>query len=216
MGKGASNLANQTQQSQLQDSNALIQLAQGQAANANTLFQTSLPGFQQATSFYENLASGDPYAIARTLAPQAAAVDTASAGAKQNILQNGPAGGEKNLALEQVDVNRGAQIGGAATQGFLNAQNSLASLAQGGINSSQSATGLATSGLNSASSGFNNVGNQAIQQKGQTLGAFGALGGDATEVATKGMSGGGKSSGSGGGGGPDMTTINALSSMGLG
>jgi hypothetical protein len=191
VGKGASNLTAQTQAGELADSNSLVQLAQGQAANASTLFNSSLPGFQSAENFYSSIASGDPYAISKAISPAAQAADTAAASAKGNILQNGPAGGEKNLALEQVDVNRGAQVGSTASQSYLNSFNSLAGLAGQGIGESQSATSAAMSGYNGASSGFSNVGNQAIQQKGQTLGAFGSLGTDASTLGGAALGAGG-------------------------
>lgn len=191
MGKGASNLTSEAQSAQIADSASLVQLAQGQAANANQLFQASMPGFNTAESFYSALAGGDPYAIARTLAPQAQQISTASAGARQNILQNGPAGGEKNLALEQVNVNQGAQVGSTASQAFLNAPNALASLAGQGVGESQSAAGLGISGLSSANTGYGNVAQQSIQQKGNSLGAFSSLGSDAATVGGAALGAGG-------------------------
>jgi hypothetical protein len=183
MGKGASNTMQQAQSQELAGSGSLIALAQQQAGNASTLFNQSLPGFSQAQSFYRDLASGDPYALMRAISPATQQITAASTGAKQNILSNAPAGGEKNLALEQVDVNQGAQVGKTASEAFLNAPNALAQLAQQGIGESQNATGLALSGTSSGIQGFGQVGQEAVQQKGATLGAFGSLGGD---VATLG------------------------------
>lgn len=178
------------EQGQLANSSALLQIAQGQASNANTLFQTSLPGFDKATSFYNALASGDPYAISRAIAPVAQQADTAAGAAKANILNTGPAGGEKTLALEQVDVNRGAQVGDAATKGYTGSFNALASLAGTGISQSQGAAGLGISGLNSSSSTLGSVFGEQFQQqqfqaeqKGNTLGSLASLAGDAALLA---------------------------------
>ena len=94
-----------------QDASALTALAQQQGANANTLFNLTEPGMATAENFYQVLASGDPTAIARAIAPATQQISQATAGAKQNIMTNAPAGGEKNLALEQADVSQGAQVG---------------------------------------------------------------------------------------------------------
>jgi hypothetical protein len=153
----------------------LVQLAQQQAGNSAQLFQTAMPGYQQANAFYESLASGDPGKIAAATAPATQQITQASTGAKQNILNNAPAGGEKNLALENVDVNQGAQVGKTASEGYLNSFNALGQLSQQGMGASQNAAGLATSQYGAANQGFGQVGSEALQHKGQTLGAFGGL-----------------------------------------
>ncbi len=179
MGKGGVDAANSQQQT---DQNALTQIAMGQANNANTLFNASLPGFQTAENHYSALASGDPYAIASAIAPQAQQADQQAASAKQNILQNGPAGGEKNLALEQVDVNRGATVGNAASSGYSGSFNALAQLAGQGVGESQSASGQALSGYGTAGGMALQEQNLQVQQKGNTLGALSSLGGDAATL----------------------------------
>ena len=173
----------------LQNQDALVKIAQGQSSNAAQLFSSSFPGFQKAESFYSALSSGDPYAIMRALAPVATQADTAAGAAKANILNTGPAGGEKTLALEQVDVNRGAQVGEAATKGYTGSFNALASLAGQGVGESQSGAGLAISGLNSSSQTLSSLGGLQMQsqqieaeKKGNTLGALSSLGGDAATL----------------------------------
>jgi hypothetical protein len=125
----------------------------------------------------------------RAIAPVAQQADTAAGAAKANILNTGPAGGEKTLALEQVDVNRGAQVGDAATKGFAGSFNALASLSGQGVGESQSAAGLGISGLNSSSQTLGTIGSQQLQaqqlqaeQKGNSLGALSSLGGDAATL----------------------------------
>jgi hypothetical protein len=175
VGKGAAATAQSAESSTLANSNSLVQLAQQQAGNSAQLFQTAMPGYAAATDFYTSLSSGDPGKIAAAIAPSTQAITQASTGAKQNILNNAPAGGEKNLALENVDVNQGAQVGKTASEGYLNSFNALGQLSQQGMGASQNAAGLATSQYGAANQGFGQVGSEALQHKGQTLGAFGGL-----------------------------------------
>lgn len=181
MGK-SSGLSDSVQQGELQNSTALTQIAQAQAGRSDQLFQESNPGFVQAENFYGTLGTGDPYAIARAISPATQQISTATAGAKQNIMNNAPAGGEKNLALEGADVSQGAQVGQAATGSFLNSFNALASLAGQGTGESIAGAGTAISGYNSANQGLNALGQQQIQQKGAQLGALTSLGSDAATV----------------------------------
>lgn len=182
MGK-SSGLSPQVESSIQANDTALTQIASQQAANSQTLFNQANPGFQTAENFYGTLASGDPYAIARAVAPQTQQIAQATAGAKQNIQQNAPSGGEKNLALEQADVSQGAQVGQVSSGAVSGAYNALASLAGQGTGESISGAGNAISGFNSANQGLGQLGNLQIQQKGAQLGALTSLGGD---VATLG------------------------------
>lgn len=161
---------------------ALVQLAQAQAANANSLFQTTFPGLQTAENFYSVAASGDPYQLARITAPAASQISAATAGAKANILNNAPAGGEKTLALENADVSQGAQVGQVASSAYLNAPNALGALAGQGVGESISAAGTGISGLSSSNQGAYNSAQLGIQQKGAQLGALSSLGQDAATV----------------------------------
>ena len=182
MGK-SSGLSSQVQQGMLDNSNALTKIAQQQEGNAQTLFSESNPGFQQAEQFNQTLASGDPYAISRAISPATQQISEATAGAKQNIMNNAPSGGEKTLALENADVSQGAQVGKAATGSYLNSFNSLAQLAAQGTGESISSAGTGISGYNAANQGLQQVGQLQIQQKGAQLGAMSGLAGDATTLA---------------------------------
>lgn len=194
MGGGKSSESNTTlENAQVSDANALTTLAQGQAANADTLFNLGLPGLQTSENFYSTLASGDPDAIAKLIAPAAQQIQTATAGAKQNILNTAPAGGEKNLAIEQADVTQGAKIGDLATQGYTSAFPALAQIGGANVNSSISSAGTAISADSSANNALSNVVGENIQQKGATLGAFGSLG-----TAVAGGVGGGLGAAAGG------------------
>lgn len=189
MGKGSSGVSESVSSGEQANANALVQIAQQQQNQGSQLFSTSFPGFQKAEQQYSALASGDPYAISRAISPISEQADTAAGAAKANILNTGPAGGEKTLALEQVDVNRGAQVGDAATKGYQGSFNALAQLSGQGVGESQSAAGLGISGLNSSSQTLGTIGSQQIQQqqlqqeqKGNTLGALSSLGGDAATL----------------------------------
>lgn len=178
-GGGKSSESNtQLENAQVTDANALTTLAQGQAANSNTLFNLGLPGLQTSENFYSTLASGDPDAIAKLIAPAAQQIQTATAGAKQNILNTAPAGGEKNLAIEQADVSQGDQIGRLVSQGYTSAFPALAQIGGANVNAGISSAGTATSAFGQAGNALSNVVGENIQQKGATLGAFGTLGSD--------------------------------------
>lgn len=181
MGK-SSGLSQSVQNSEAANATALTQIAQAQEGRADQLFQESNPGFVSAENFYQNLSTGDPYAISRAISPATQQIAQATAGAKQNIMNNAPAGGEKNLAFQQADVSQGAQVGQAATGSFLNSFNALGQLAGQGTGESISSAGTAISGYNSANQGLNALGQQQIQQKGAQLGALTSLGSDAATL----------------------------------
>jgi hypothetical protein len=178
VGKGNAGLQPAVTQGLQSNETALVNLAQTQNANSQSLFNESNPGFVSAENFYGSLASGDPTKIATAISPATQQIAQATAGAKANIMNNAPAGGEKNLALEQADVSQGAQVGQAATGSFLNSYNALATLAGQGTGESISAAGTGISGFGQANAGLGQLGNLQIQQKGAQLGAFTGLAGD--------------------------------------
>lgn len=190
MGKGSSSGVSSGVSSGLQsDADALTAIATSQNASANQLFSTAFPGYAQATQHAETLASGDPYALMRANAPAIAQIGAATTGAKQNILNSAPNGGEKNLALEQADVARGAQIGSLTTNSYNNAFNTLAGLGSQGIGLGQNASSQAISGFNSGAGVTGQIGNFQLQgqqlqaeKKGNSLGALSSLGGDAATL----------------------------------
>lgn len=182
-------LANQT---------ALTGIAEQQAQNAEQLYKTSEPGFQQAEQFYGDLATGDPGAIMHAIAPAAQQINEASTGAKKNILENAPSGGEKNLALEMTDVNKGAEVGKVGASGYTGSFNALAQLAGQGVGESISAAGAGTSAYSAGSQTLGSLGSLNIQdkqlqmqQKGQTMGGLGELAQAGAGAAAGAMSGGG-------------------------
>jgi|SRR5579863_918347 len=172
---------------QLEDAQAglatqLTGLLNQQGGQSQQLFNLAFPGLQQSNAFYEALASGSPNLISAVTAPAAQQVTAASAGAKQNILNTTPAGGERNLALQQVDVNQGAQLGSLASQGYTGAFNALGQLGGQGVGLGQGAASTAISAGSAAGQQYSNLVNEHIQQKGQTLGAIGGGIGDVASL----------------------------------
>jgi hypothetical protein len=191
MGKGNTGQVDPTiQAGELANQTALTKIAGQQEQNAEQLYNLTEPGLVTSENFYEKLASGDPAAIMQAIAPAAQQTAQATAGAKANILANDPAGGEKNLALEMTDVNRGAEIAKSASGATLAAPNALGQLAGQGIGEGISSAGTATSSLSAANTGYSNMQSQIfqgqqlqVQEKGEQLGASGSLAGDAMMFA---------------------------------
>lgn len=181
-----------------QNETALSNLVGQETQQSQQLFNLAAPGFAQAEDYYQSLASGNPAAITRAIAPTAQASAQAQQGANANIMANDPAGGEKNLALEQSNIARQQQIAGAASGASTAANQSLGQLAGQGIGESQTASGQASQGLSAGISGYGTLGNLQLsgqqlqmEQKGQQLGVMGGLVGDVGSVA--GSQQGGKS-----------------------
>lgn len=190
MGKAQTGVSNQVSSAENSNEQALVSLASQQNANSQQLFNQTAPGLTAAENFYSSLATGNPASIATASAPAIQQITQATAGAKQQILNNAPAGGEKNLAIENADVAQGAKIGDVTSGAYLNSYNALAQLAGQGINQSISAAGTGISGLSSANTALGQIGQQQIeaeqmqaQQKGASLGALSSLGGSIFEGA---------------------------------
>lgn len=192
MGKGApAGPSPEVEKGMLDNQSALVKIAQGQAKNAEQLYNLTEPGLVTAENFYETLASGDPGAIMRAISPAAQQTSEAAAGAKRNIMDNAPSGGEKNLALEMVDVGRGAEVAHLASGATVGAPNALAQLAGQGVGESISAAGTGISGFSSANQGLASLGNMQIQeqqiqaeQKGQMMGGIGSLVGAGAQLGS--------------------------------
>ena len=215
-GKGAG-VSPQVSAGELNNSNALTAIANRSDARAGQLFSASFPGFETAENFYGTLSTGDPYAIARAISPAAQQITQQADAAKANILRTAPAGGEKNLALEQVDVNRGAQTADVASKSYLGSFNALAQLAGQGVNQSISSTNAGVSAYSAGSQALGQLGNQQLQaqqinaeQKGSTFGALSNLGGDIFEGAGAAGGFGALFGGGGGAGGAGKAALALL------
>jgi hypothetical protein len=171
-GKGSAGLTPQESKDVTSAESSLVNLIGEQATNAEQMYKLAEPGMVQAQNFYETLASGDPGAIMRATAPTAQAASEAATGARANIMANAPPGGEKNLALEQVDRDRAAQIAKTASGASLGAENALAKLGTTGVGLSTSESGAAVG----AAGGLAGMGQlriasqqQQMEQKGQSM-----------------------------------------------
>ena len=190
MGGKSSGPSEAVQEGELSNSTALTKIAEQQASNANQLYQLTEPGLQQSEDFYQTLAAGDPNAIMKAIAPTAQAANESAAGARSNIMANSPAGGEKNLALEATDVNRGSTIAKTVSSATTGSYNALGQLAGQGVGESIQAAGTGISGLGTANQGLAALGQQQMeaqqlnaQEKGNMLGAVSGLGGSVAEGA---------------------------------
>lgn len=198
IGKGGIGISPGVQSGISQDESALTSLIGQETNQSQQLFDLGAPALTQATNYYENLASGDPGSITRAIAPQAQQINQAETGAIASIQANDPAGGEKNLAIEQAQLGRAGGIASTATGAVQSANQSLGQLGGQGISGAQSGESLATSGLGTGIQGFGTLGGLQLQsqqlqmeQKGQELGAFGGLAGDASQLGSASMNKGG-------------------------
>lgn len=141
-----------------------------ETAEGSKLFNMALPGLEQAEGYYGKLASGDPNALARANAPAVQAITKSSDAAKKNITQDMPRGGERNLALEEADLTKGAQVGQLETGSYTSSFGSLAGL--GGQNVGQG-SGLQSSGvqgMNAAANQYGQIQQINAQNKASTMG----------------------------------------------
>jgi hypothetical protein len=164
--------------------NAQTQLAQTLSATGlqsaqegSTLFNLALPGLEQSEAYYGKLASGDPNALARANAPAIQQITANTDAAKKNILQDNPRGGERNLALEQADIGKGAQISQLTTGSYLQAFPSLASLGGQNVSQGTAATSAGAQAMNAAANQYGNLQQLNNSQKATQLGLITSLAG---------------------------------------
>ena len=172
------------------DQQAQASLAQQMAATGATetaqgsqLFNLALPGLQQSEAYYGKLASGDPNALARANAPAIQSITQSSDSAKKNIMQDNPRGGERNLALEEADLTKGAQIGQLETGSYVSSFGSLAGLGGQNVGQGTAATSSGLQGMNAAANQYGQIQQVNAENKGQLL-SF--ISGEASNAATAG------------------------------
>jgi len=180
----------QTQNTQQQLTQEQIQLAQNQDKRSQELYNLTEPGMALTESFYKTLASGDPYAIQRATSPATEQIAGSIEQSKKAISTEMPRGGARDLALEQADVTKAAEIGGVKSQAYLGAFPALASMAQGGIGLSINEVTQALAGFSGASQSNQAAGQMEGAGKAQTLGFLGSLGQSAATGAGMALSGG--------------------------
>jgi len=153
------------------------------AAEGSTLFNLALPGLEQAETYYSKVASGDPAALARANAPAIQQITEQSNAAKKNILQDNPRGGERNLALEEADITKGAQISNLTTGSYLGSFGSLAGLGGQNVSQGTAATSTGLQGLNAAANQYGNLQQLQNEQKATSLGFISSLAGAGAGIA---------------------------------
>ena len=181
-GKG-SGVSQSTQNAEVQVAQGELGIAQQQNARSAQEFNAAFPGFQTTENYYQQLASGDPAAISRAIAPATQQINQQSQGAAERITQNTARGGAQNLALAENQINKGAQIGNAATQGYLSSFQNLAGLAGQGIGQSNQQAGTAISGMSAAGNQYGNIAQQQAEGKSQEMGMITSLAGTGASMA---------------------------------
>jgi hypothetical protein len=142
-----------------------------------TLFNMALPGLEKAEGYYGKLSSGDPNALATANAPAIQQIGEKSNEAKKSIIQNNPRGGERNLALEEADITKGAQISNLTTGSYVGAFPSLASLGGQNVAQGNAATGTGLQGMNAAANQYGQLQQINNEQKATQLGFITSLAG---------------------------------------
>lgn len=182
-----------------QDTNTQRDIAQQQinlAQQANTrsqkLFDLTEPGLESAESYYKALASGDPMAIFRAIAPATEQINQQSAAAKERITSEMPRGGEQRLALENNEIAKSSAVGRLATQSYTSAFPSLAQLAGTGIGLSLNEVSNAIASFSGASKATDSVMQADASSKAATMGFLGSMTGGAASIISGGVSEGGR------------------------
>jgi hypothetical protein len=179
------NVANQNTLAQQE----LNQVAIPQEQMAQSLFNMTSPGLQTAENFYSQLASGDPSAIFKQIAPAVEQITAQTQGAKQQIMANTPRGGVQQLALDQAGISQAGQVGQLATQAYTSSFPALAQLAGEGIGLSNNQISNVVSAYGGASSAYRGAGaeageiaQQGAEGKATTMGFVGSLVGSGVEA----------------------------------
>lgn len=146
---------------------AAAQKSQQQSAQT---YGVTEPGLQSAENYYAALSSGDPTKIFSAVSPSVNQIIGNTQAVKQNILQDNPRGGGQDLALEQANISKAAQIGNLETSAYTSSFPALANLASTGL-------GLSVNEMANAMQGYQSVMTNQSQNKASTMGFFGSLAG---------------------------------------
>lgn len=161
-----------------------IAIAQRADSRATKLFDETEPGLGMAEKYYQALASGDPEAIFRAIAPATEQINAQSAAAKERITAEMPRGGEQRLALENNEIAKSSAVGRTATQAFTSAFPSLAQLAGTGVGLSLNEISNAIASFSGASKSTDSLMQADASGKAATMGFMGSLAGGAASIAT--------------------------------
>jgi hypothetical protein len=155
-----------------------------QTAEGSQLYSLALPGIETAEAQAAKNASGDPHALARANAPAIQAITQSSDSAKKNIMQDNPRGGERNLALEEADLTKGAQVGQAVTGAYNASFGTLAGLGGQNVSQGTASSSAGMQGMNAAANQYGQIQQINAQNKAQTMGMGSDIAGMGLEAAT--------------------------------
>jgi hypothetical protein len=154
-----------------------------QTAEGSQLYSLALPGIETAEAQAAKNASGDPHALARANAPAIQAITQSSDSAKKNIMQDNPRGGERNLALEEADLTKGAQVGQAVTGAYNASFGTLAGLGGQNVSQGTASSSAGMQGMNAAANQYGQIQQINAQNKAQTMGMGSDIAGMGLEAA---------------------------------
>lgn len=170
------------QDSQTNLANQMAATGRQSAQEGSTLFNLALPGLEQSETYYTKLASGDPTSLARANAPAIQSIGKQSDSAKKNIVADNPRGGERNLALEEADITKGAQISNLTTGSYTGSFGSLAGLGGQNVSQGNAATATGLQGMNAAANQYGQLQQLSNEQKATQFGLLGSLAGAGATV----------------------------------
>lgn len=139
-------------------------------ANAGTGFiNASMPAYKSATDFWSGVLSGGNTGGQQLVAPSAQSIGQLYSGNQKTLQNFMPAGGERNLALQQNQLQKASSIAGLYRNVQPYAAQQLASLAGVGLQGGTGAAGVGQQGFGDLASYMANQ-NAA---KGASLGGIG-------------------------------------------
>lgn len=153
------------------------QVAQGEQSqkHSSQLFDTTYPWLQKSGQYFSGIASGDPGAIQKEIAPAAEKISTATTAAERNIDALYPRGGARDLAKQEAEIGKAGQIGQLATTSYTGAQKALAAMGGSGLGISISEMANAIAGLGQGAQTLGQVGQEKAANKASTMGFLGSL-----------------------------------------
>jgi hypothetical protein len=171
------------QESQATLANEMAATGATETAEGSQLFNMALPGLEQSESYYGKLASGDPNALAKANAPAVQAITQSTNKAKQNIMQDSPRGGGQQLALNEADLSKGAQVGQLETGSYTSSFGSLAGLGGQNVGQGTGAQSSGLQGMNAAANQYQNIQNTNAASKAQQVGTWSSVAGAGMGIA---------------------------------
>ena len=172
-----------TQQAEKTIAEEEVKLGEASNVRSQQLFDIGLPGLKTATSHYTDLASGDPTAIFKAVAPGVQQMGQQFDVTKAKLGETMPRGGARDLAMAETDISKAGAAGTAINEAYNQSFDKLAAIAGKNMGLSQNDIAAALSAFGGASNTFGNIANQQESGKAATLGFLGSLGGGAMEMA---------------------------------